>query len=266
MRRPWPLKVVRESGIFPSSMLKRFALLVGVTLALCLFGCGGGGSGTSDTDFRIFFLNASPDAGAVDFKMNDEIAENDIPYKGTSSLFLTYEFLEDDTDGYDISIHDGTSDLELVRQAKKFGQDTENIGIAYGIRNFVAGDDLKRFRLALFTVNRTAVNGNRARLVVFHGIERAPGSATPKVIFKNPGSNPQFQTPAIDVGGTAVIEVDSGSQSWEVKRADTDGIFATTTFNLEAGAVYIVVLSGIENDPIVGNQPSINFVKLETTS
>lgn len=253
-------------GIVGSGMKNRLVLFWGVVLGLVVLGCGGGGTAVTEDEPLVYFVNASTDAGAIDIKMDDVIAENDLAYKSFSTDFAEFEFKDDDPDGYDVSFHDGTTDAELDRRAFVFSKDTSSVVVAHGIRNFASGEDLKRLRMAAFVVNRQVVNGNRCRLIVFHGLEAGTGLFTPSVVFKNPGSNPQFQTQTINPGTVQVIEVDSGNQSWEVKRSDTEGIFVSTSSLLTPGAVYVVLISGVDGAAFPADQPSVTFIKLATTS
>lgn len=241
-----------------------FRLSAGLAALAALFtlvGCSGGGSGSVETDPEVYFINGVSDSGPLEFRMDDEVAEASLAFKAFSTDFQEFEFKDDDPDGYDLSVHDASSGLELSRDAFPFAQDTDTVIIAHGLRNF-GTEDLKRLRVARLVVNRRIVNGNRTRLIVFHGMEREVGTFTPGIIFKNPGNNPQFTTPTIESGNSSVIEVDSGNQDWEVKRFDTEGVFATASSNLQAGATYLVLIAGLEGAASPDQQPSVTFVRL----
>lgn len=242
-------------------MWKRFCLIGLATLTLLLLGCGGGG-GTSSTDPRIYFINGSIDSGTLHFLMDDESAFANAGYLDNSTDFDAFEFKGQDVDGWDVSVQDQTTAFAYDRIANVFPIDSDNIVIAHGLLNFPNGEEEKRLQLSVVNVNRTAPNGNKARLIVFHGLHRSPGNFTPSMVLKTPGQTAQFFTSDIAPGGNAVLNIDSGPQTLEAKRADTTGIFASKTINLDAGGVYLVIIGGIEGDPDISRQPDIEFIKL----
>lgn len=244
-------------------MVKRLSFTFILASLLLLNGCGGGGSSTSKKPV-ILFLNASTDSGAVDFRLDDDPEATNLAYAVSNGQFSEIDFKGPEVDGWDVSLHLNSNGTEVERQAIVFNQETDNIVIAHGIRNF-GTDQLKRLRFNTFTVDRTIPNGNKAKLIVFHGFELAPGFDTPSVTFKTPGENAQFSTPDIQPGTSSVITTDSGTLTFEARRTGTNGIYTTKTQNLKAGGVYLVLISGVENDPITANQIQIKFIELPGT-
>jgi hypothetical protein len=244
-------------------MVKRLSLALIASIAL-LAGCGGGGGSTAANP-ELFFINASTDSGAVDFRFDDVARITGLNYTGSSTAFSEIEFKGEDVEGWDVSLHLGTGD-EIERQAIVFGQASDNVVLAHGIRNFAAGDILKKLRFSTFTVDRKRPNGNKAKLIVVHAFELAAGNNTPAVVFKTPGDNALFTTGSIEPGRTNVITTDSGSLTFEARRANTQGIYDTVTQNLAPGAVYIVLISGVENDPVLANQIKIRFIEIPSTN
>lgn len=241
-------------------MVKRLSLLAIFASLLLVGGCGGGGA-SSNTKPHVLFINASADAGAVDFRLDDDAQATNLSYAVSNGAFADIDYRGPEVDGWDVSLHINASGTEIDREAIIFGQDVDNIIIAHGIRNF-GTEQLKRLRFSNFAVDLTRPNGNKAKLIVFHGFELEAGSDTPQVTFKTPGDNALFTTPAIDPGSNSVLNTDSGNLTFEARRSGTQGIYTTVTKNLKAGGVYLVLISGIENDPTPANDITIRFIEL----
>jgi hypothetical protein len=248
-----------ESGIL-DTMVKRLSLLAIFTSLLLVGGCGGGGA-SSNTKPHVLFINASADAGALDFRLDDDPQATNLSYAVSNGAFSDIDFHGADVDGWDVSLHLNSNGTEIDREAIIFGQDVDNIIVAHGIKNY-GTEQLKRLRFSNFAVNLTRPNGNKAKLYVFHGFELATGNDTPQVTFKTPGDNALFTTSAIDPGSFALLNTDSGSLTFEARRSGTQGIYTTVTKNLKAGGVYLVLISGIENDPTPSNDITIRFIEL----
>lgn len=242
-------------------MVKRLCLLAIIGALFLLFGCGGSG-GSSDTRPTVLFINASADAGDLDFRLDDSAFATGLAYTVTNASLSAIDYKGPDVDGWDVSLHTNPGNAEIDRQAIVFNRDTDNLVIAHGILNFPAGEPLKRLRFNTFTFDRKSPNGNKAKLIVYHALELGTGLTTPQIVFKSPGQNSLYTTPAIDPGGNAVITVDSGSQTFDVQRQGTDGVFVTVTQNLKAGAVYLVLVSGIDQDPNPDRQAKVTFIEL----
>ena len=244
-------------------MVKRLSFSLFLASLLLLSGCGGGGSSVSDKPI-VLFMNASTDSGAVDFRLDDSAQATNLAYAVTNATFSEIDFKGPEIDGWDVSLHLNSDGSEIERQALVFERDSDNIIIAHGLKNF-GTDQLKRLRFHTFKVDRTIPNGNKAKLIVFHGFELATGFDTPNVTFKTPGDNAQFSTPEISPGTSAVITTDSGTLTFEARRSGTDGVYTTKTQNLKAGGVYLVLISGVQNDPTPANQIQIRFIELPGT-
>lgn len=247
------------------AMMRRFILFVGVCLTLLtLSACGGGGGGSADNPV-IMFVNSSADANGLDFKMNDTVEASNLSFLATTPDFEEFEFKGADVDGWDVSLHLNVDDTEIDRQAIIFPTNSDTLVIAHGIKNFAVGEEIKRLRFTPISANRLQPNGNKARLIIFHGFERSLGNTTPAVEFRNPTETPLNNTGSINPGASATLLVDSGSQDWEIRRAGASGVFATKTQILQSGKVYLVLLSGIEDDPTPSKQVSINFIEIPST-
>ncbi len=243
-------------------MLRKLSIIAVAVSALVLSGCGGSGNG-SIIKPELMFVNASPDAGSITYRLNDEVEAAGLAYSANTPGFMEVDFEGPDVDGYDVSVH-SAGGAELARQAIVFNQNSDNVVLAHGLVNFAAGEELKRFRFTTFTVDRTRPVGSKARLIVVHALERGTGTSTPAIRFQNPGDIPQFQTSAIQSGTTSALVVDSGPSTWIAKRDGADGTFATANLNFVAGGVYLIIVSGVEGDPLPANQPKITAVSLPT--
>lgn len=231
---------------------------------LFLSGCGGGG-GQSEVDPRVMFLNASADAGALTLRLNDQDRFAGVPYPSATSGFTSVDFEGPNVDGYDVSLHDATTGAEFDRQAIVFNRDTDNVVLAFGVRSFAIGEEIKRLRLKSFTVDRRRPVANKSRLIVVAAYERGPGEMTPAVRFRTPGDTPLFTTNALNPGDTGAILIDSGTQTWLVRRDQTDTDILQQDLTFSAGGVYLVVVSGIEADPATPRRPRVTVIPLPTT-
>lgn len=247
---------------------KGFVLLAAgsvVITGLGLSGCGGEGTGIELPDPVVMFLNASPDSGAIEFKLNGEVVQTGLAYLGKSDAFIEVEYESEQDGGYDLTTKDAASDLEYDREMVVFARDTSNLIVALGIKGHLPAEPEKAIRHVRFTLDRVQPVGNKSRLVVIHAMNRAPGDMTPSIQFKNPGDNPQYRLTDIGYGSSRTLVVDSGTYEWEVRRQDADGevIFATSTGKvLEPGRIYVVLVSGIESDAEPARQPAITFYEI----
>lgn len=248
------------------SRLRNVLLALSCATALLLAGCGGGGGTGTGPDPTVYFIDASVDAGLLDFLLNGTPRETGMAYLDTSTDFSDLAFLSDDEGGYDLVVQENGTGLDLDAENRVFAPDTHSVIVALGLKNFAVGEELKRLRMTVLTVDRNAPTGNKARLYIVHAFVREAGQATPQIKFQNAGTNPQFFTGGIDFGGTASIVVDSGTMDWWAKREDATGdvVYASATQTLDPSSVYVVLVSGLENDPDVADQPKLTFIKLTT--
>ena len=235
-------------------------------LLVLLAGCGGGGGTGSGSDPTVYFINGSADAGLVDYILNALFQESGLDYLETSADFDTVPFISDLDGGYDMVLQENGTGTDLDAESRVFAQNTHSVIVALGLKNFTPGEEIKRIRSLTFTVNREAPTGNKARLYIVHAFVREAGQATPQIRFQNAGNNPQFFTSGIDFGASATLTVDSGTMDWWAKREDAtaDVVYASATVTLDPASVYVVLVSGIENDADVNKQPKLTFIKLTT--
>jgi hypothetical protein len=231
-----------------------------VLLGLALAGCGGGGgqtgSGTEDPEIR--FINAAVDVPALDFRVNDRTEAAAVPYgMGNENGFRRFS-----AETYDVLIRPTGATEDAWAETLQAAPDGDYIVAAFGLRDF--GDEFfKRLRTTQLEVNRTPPNGNKARLVVLNAFNRMTGAENVPVDFKNPGENPQYQLTGIGFGTTGTIEVDSGSQTFDVRLSGAEQVYVSETLQLEPGKIYFVILGGIEEG--AGPQaPDIKLVEIAT--
>ncbi|MBX3112906.1 MAG: DUF4397 domain-containing protein [Fimbriimonadaceae bacterium] len=237
--------------------------LVAALLFMGLSGCGGSGGGFVDADPRVFFLNASTDAGASDFLVDDTAKATGLDFMGKSADWVQLG-LQDNTStgGYDISVAPTGGGLDYDRVAQQLTANSSTVLALVGEKTPADGDSAKILRLVSFTVNRVQPNTGKARLVVFNAFNRSTGQGTPAIILKNPGENPQFQSGAVNPGESATMEVDAGTFTWEAKRSDAEAVYATATSTVASGKLYLVVVAGVEGNADAAKQPKITFVPL----
>jgi len=227
---------------------------------LCLVGCGGGGGNTADSQRPTYRLvNASPDTPSLDVFINEEKKGNALPYGGATPDFVSLK-----PDLYDVTLRATGAAEDAWNQAFQFSNDQDTTMVACGLTNF--GEEFfKRLRPAFVSVNRRPPNGSRARLIIVNAFNRKPDFENVPVDFKNPGDNPQYDVTNIGPGGSSVLEVDAGSQTFEMRLSGAEQVFVTKDLTLSAGKIYLVLLSGIEDAP--GTQaPDIKLVELQPKS
>lgn len=237
-------------------------LIFGVLGAFALIGCGGGGGGggSSAKPAHIAYVNASPDAGNLAFASDGDTKASSVPF-GTATAFADVK-----AGDYDVSVLPAGGSEVLWSETETYSADQDYLSIALGLRTPDVTQDTereKRLILALGNVSRTAPTGSRARLLIVHAFVRKPGFSTPDLDFRNPEDTPVVNSTDIAFGSSRSIDVDSGSQTFQVRQNDTDQIFATTTTTLDPGSVYIALISGLE-DATGDAAPSIRFIKLAT--
>jgi hypothetical protein len=232
---------------------------------LVLWGCGGGGGGGAAlTDPEVLLVNLTADAGKLRLLIDDDEAANNIAYLKRAADYFSFPAKEDPNEAHDVSLTtpDGSDEYDI--QAFQFSQNFSNLAVAFGIKNYAPGDELKRLRFVLVEASREAPIGNRARLLVFHGFNRSAGLSTPSLDFQSPGDNPLVKLDDITYGANQEVTVDSGASDWVMKRGDGEAVYASASVNLAAGAWYLVALTGIEGDPDPAKRPKITFIRLPT--
>jgi len=239
--------------------------LAGLTLGFIFAGCGGGGGTDPATFPTLMFVNASADTTALDLLLNETELASNFQYLDANADFVRFEYVSESEGAYDVVTQDTGTEEVLDSLNVVFPRDTHTILLSVGLQNFGA-ENLKRLQNVFIDIERIAPNGNKAKLYVMHAFVRKVGFATPQIIFQNPGDNPQFFTPGIEFGFSTDITVDSGSMSWVAKREDIGGtvIYASITESLNAGGIYLVVISGIEDHANTALQPKITFIELTT--
>ncbi len=189
--------------------------------------------------------------------MNDD-KEGDALGYGAS----TADFTRVKPDMYDFTIHPTGAAEDAWAQAYQLGNNQDFGVVAYGLQNF--GDEFfKRLRLSFVPVNRSQPNGSRARLIIFNGFNRVAGFENVPVDFKNPGDNPQNDVAGIQFGNASVLEVDAGTQTFEMRLSGAEQVFVTKDLTFGAGKIYLVLLSGVE-DGGGAQAPDIKLVELQS--
>lgn len=246
-------------------MFRRYksSAVAGLALSCLLIGCGGSGGIDVATYPTMLFVNASADTTGLDLWLNETALAADFQYLESNADFTAFEFISDDNGAYDVITQDTVTFEVYDAQNLVFPRDTDTVIVTTGLQNF-GTEFLKRLQSVYVEIDRTAPNGNKARLYVVHAFVREAGFATPAIKFQNPGDNPQFITASIDYANSESITVDSGTMDWTAVRSDSNGtvVYASKTQNLAAGGIYLVLVSGIENDATPAKQPAITFIEL----
>ncbi|HRF60509.1 MAG TPA: DUF4397 domain-containing protein [Fimbriimonadaceae bacterium] len=237
-----------------------------VAIGVSLAGCGGTNleGDRSLPDPNVKFVNASPDSNALDFFLNEELEAGNVAYQQATDGWLKIPFRNEAEGAYDVLARQAGQPEDLDRIVNQFNRDSNTLVVVYGLAN--PGDDTDKIaRLTLIQADRVPPTGNKARLIVFHGFNRAPGDSTPPLTFQSPGENPLFRLADIQYGTSQNLLVDSGEQTLEMRRADADGenIYASTTVSLGSGKIYLVLLVGIEDSGDSSRDPTIRFIEIE---
>lgn len=196
--------------------------------------------------------------------MNNVVEEDAMAYQASSAEFITKTFISDEDGGYDLAVANASTNEVIDVENREFTSTKDFVVVALGLENFVSGEEIKRLRNLVVEVDRTKPNGNKSRLYIVHGFIRKEGFQTPLITFQNSGDNPQFASEQIDFSESQEMLIDSGTMDWVAKRQDADGdvIYASATETLDAGGIYLVLVSGIEDHAELGKQPSISFIEI----
>jgi hypothetical protein len=263
-------------------------VLAGIAIVL-VSGCGGGGpSNVALKDPQMLFINAVPDSDGLDFYMNETKRAANVKFPQSSKNFIFVPFIGSEEDAYDVYVEDSVTKYQYDSEARVFDLGTSTIVVAFGLKNHVQGDEAKRVFLTFLTPEtRTPPLGNRCRLLVFHGYNRAPGLENPAIDFQNVGDNPLYKIENMLYGRVQALEIDSGeyikdvanpanSNYFVAKRNDAEGVLveALDSFkdsqgntkqgvNLLPGRIYFVLVTGVEGQTGV-QRPRMVFIDIPT--
>ncbi len=240
----------------------RMLALVGVaTVALSMVGCGGSGGGVPAVAKPVArYVNASPDSTALDFLLNDKVKATSLPFGGSTADFAEIQ----PPLNFDLIAQEHGQVDQLVDEVFTPANGHSFVLVAVGLEN-PQGEELKRIRFATLDVDRTVPNGNKARLIVLHAFNRPTGFDTPNIDFQTPGDNPQFSLSDISFAASKTIVVDSGTQTFQARRAGSGQIYAEKSLVLDPGKVYLVIVNGIQ-DEVGAKAPDITLIPLSTKS
>ena len=240
--------------------MRGFRLPLMLALAgVLLTGCGGGGANVASIpDPVVRFINAAPGSTALDFRLNESVVGNNVPYKGSTQTFATFE-----SGDYDVSVQEDANPETQAIETLLLLRETNQLVVATGLVTPPNEELEKRLRLTDIQFDRRAPNGDRARLIVVHGYVRAAGLDTPNIDFQEPGDNPRFVVRNINFGNAQQLELDAGSQTLVARRSGSEGeVTPRVTFNFGAGKIYAAIVSGIEDS--AATPPQITFIELQT--
>lgn len=228
------------------------ALVLGSVVWL---GCGGSSVSTTVPDPIVRFVNASPDSTALNFFLNDDVKASALPFAGSSPPFESIT-----PDAYDVNVKENGASLDLDTVVRTFASDEKTLVISAGLVDF-GTQFSKRVRLTFTRVDLTPPNGNKSRIVWYHGFIREAGFETPNIDVASPGDTPTYVSSNIAFGGSAVMDVDAGSQTFDVKRAGVDQIYTSSTLSFTPGKTYLGLVSGVQG--ATGTQaPGVRYILL----
>jgi hypothetical protein len=233
-------------------------LIFGVLGAIALFGCGGGGGGNGSANARVAYVNASPDSTNLAFDLNNDTKAATVPF-GVATAFGSVK-----PGDYDVSIRPSTSAGILWSEAQTFASGKDYLTMAVGLSNPDLTQETereKRLVVAVSTLDRTPPTGSRTRLVVVNAFVRKSGFSSSSIDFRTTETPPVINSTGIAFGSATTIDVDSGTQNFEVRQSGTDQVFTQGTGVLDPGSVYVALVSGQEG-AVDAAVPAIRFIKL----
>jgi len=217
----------------------RFAVLL-LLVPLALSGCGGGGSNNPILPPpTLRFLNGVPDSTRLDFYIDDTLQAGSLNFLAMSVSSNT------PAGDHDVTVQETGTITQLDAVAQTFNGNTSYFVTAIGLENFGSEFD-KRVRDVFITPNLTVPNGNKSRLIIVQGFNRAVGFATPNVDFKQPGDNVAIDVTNIAFGTSKSIDIDSGTQEFVVQRSGTVQVYIDQTFTFVPGKIYVALIDGME--------------------
>ncbi len=238
-------------------MIRGLLLCLVSALLLVCAGCPGG-TGSSLPNPTVMFFNASADSPDIDFYLDKDLAAAALGFLANST-FTAIEPAERDvsaneagtTNQYDVIFYD-------------FTRNSHNLMATIGLVNY--GSELqKRIRLISHTVDRRRPNGTKARLVIIHAFNRAPGFQTPSIDFQTPGQNPIYAARDIGYGEATPLLIDSGTFTFEARRFNTEHVFVTlNNFTFQSEKIYLVFVVGVE-DAAGPQAPQIFVLEIPST-
>ena len=101
---------------------------------------------------------------------------------------------------------------------------------------------------------------------MIQGYNRASGFETPQVDLRPPGNNvPTGSTIAnIDFGTLRSLDVDTTANTFVIRRSGTEQVYiGPVTFSLQAGSIYVVLVSGVEGGTTGNLKPQMKLIKLK---
>ncbi|MBI5707946.1 MAG: DUF4397 domain-containing protein [Armatimonadetes bacterium] len=221
-------------------MLRITGMLLGCVAALALSGCGGGGGTTALPKPQVMFFNAGPDNAGIDFYIDSVLSGNAVASAAGTDFMATDPVARD----LIANATGTTTDYDAILQT--FARNKHYVISALGLVTFGTEFE-KRLRLTATEVDRHTIQGNKSRLVIFHGFSRATGFLTPNIDFQSPGQNPQYKAANIEFGASSVLTIDSGTHSFDARRAGSDDVFVSlVSFAFGTGKMYLVYVMGVE--------------------
>ncbi len=238
--------------------------------ALALFGCGGGGGGndggSSPSTARVAFVNASPDAGALDFRRDGDTKASNVAF-AMASGFSTVG-----SGDADFSVRTAGGGEDVWSQSNAPAADTDNLVVGVGLLTPPSDTTVtppvselgKRLVLAFSQIDRTTPTGNRARLIVVNGFVRQAGYETPAIDFLTTDTPASVTVSNIAFGAIQSQDVDSGTTTFQVRQTNTDQVFVVgTPLTLAPGKVYVALVSGVEGATDT-SLPAIRLIPIST--
>lgn len=224
-------------------------------VALAISGCGGGGGSLSRLpNPQLMFANMSPDSGSVDFFLDDDGVASNIAFGSTAP------FRSVDPEPQDLSVRNTGVPEEVDVTVTNPQRDRTYLALLFGWADFDTEFE-KRQRLSFIEVDTRFPSSGVARLIVFHGYNRAAGFSTPNIDFQFPGDTPQFRVSNIPYGEARTGTVQAGTHTFEARRSGTENVYASTNQTVGSSSIYLVFVTGVEDG--TGNlAPAIRFVSI----
>lgn len=206
-----------------------------------LAGCaGGGGGGRRTFDPAIKIINSVSDSTTLITRVNETDLGSPLAYLGNTPDFVSVK-----PDDYDLGVRQAGESVDLDTLGFVTETNRNYLVVHLGIVNF--GEEFaKRARPFVYQLDRSFVNGSKARLYVVNTLVSETGFTLP-VLDVQDGERPRFRFPDLAYGAIQNQLVDAGEIAFEARLNDSELIYTTGNLNLAAGRIYVAVITGVIN-------------------
>lgn len=205
--------------------------LLTAALIVCLTSCNKDKDDGGDDRPRLMFVHASPDAPAVDIRINDVLAIAGLAFPQNSPY---------------VQLNVGTNNIKVAPAGSTFNALDKDVPFAAGkTYTIFAIDSVSKIKAVMIEDNLGAPASGKAHVRFFHFSPNAPAIdiavAGGPVLF----SNRSFNDQSTDSSLAAFAPVDAGTYNLEARLAGTNNVVLTlNNVAVTAGKIYTVFAKG----------------------